>query len=528
MRRSFRVAVLMVFWCGSAFGGDLETFTLPAPSPGDGIYYGNIQAALPGVNWSTLDRLYVPAGHWAALLLGNLPSRDPSRPLVITNSGGQVKVGGLGATSHAITLQGGSNWRLTGRWDPLDQTGDEAFPGHAGGYANSSGTYGFFIDDAFETTGDSGLVVGSFATDFEVDFVEITRVGFAGALFKTDIQGEAHMSNVRFHDNYVHDTGSEGLYFGSTQSAPQHKFPGLKIYNNRILRAGTELIQVGQVGRGSEIHHNVFLFGALDWKNPFQNFQDNGGQFGVREGDVAIHHNLLIGGASSFFQFFPQLRSGDTHFPGDKVTFSENYFSHSRNFGIYLHQNDLMNTELVMSDNWFREINFHYTELDPGANDSNTVILTFNPDLPMVFTDNTWSGPQGLLPDNPSPNISETGSLNGSFSPVTFMDSGFPSDFDYHRLEIWTDVDINGMAVHYEVGDYVVDNGQPGGGTLYRCVQANTDRPPSANPSFWTAQQPFPDDLRLHPTSPFQGFGLLDAADGIFFDGFESGSTSAW
>ena len=524
----FLLAVLLVLPWRTASAGGLETLTLPAPAPGGGLYFGDLQAAFPGVDWGTLDRLYLPAGHWGAVLLGNLPQRSADRPLVITNLGGQLKVGGLGAGSHPILILGGSNWKLTGRFDAADQTGDAGFPGHAGGYADSSGTYGIFIDDAFESTGDSGLAIGGGATNFEVEFVEIMRVGFAGALVKTDDQGDAHMVNVRFHDNYVHDTGSEGLYFGSTQSPPQHKFPQLQMYNNRILRTGTEAIQLGQVGRGSRIHNNVFLHGALDWKNPFGPFQDNGGQFGVREGDVEIHHNIFIGGASTFFQFFPQPRDGDTHLPGDQIAFRDNYFSHSRSFGSYIHaQSDLI-TEFVFRDNWFREINFHYDELDPGAGDANAVFRTFNNDSPMEFADNTWSGPQVFLSGSAA-GATETGSVNlPSIDPVIFMDSGFPADFDYHLLEYWTDLDIDGVPVQYEVGDYVLDSGIPGGGTLYRCLIAHTGLAPASNPSHWQALPPPPDDVRLHPSSPFQGFGLLDVEPAIFTDGFETGSTDAW
>ena len=519
--------VTLVLSALPARAGELETLTLPEPSPGGGLYFGDVQASFPETDWSTLDRLYLPAGHWAALLLGNLPTRSPDRPLVITNLGGQAKFGGLGHGSHAILLLGGSNWVLTGQWDADAQTGDNQYPGHAGGYAHSAGTYGIFVDDIFESTGDSGIAVGGGATDFEIAFVEITRVGFAGALIKTDNQGDAHMSNVKFHDNYVHDTGSEGLYFGSTQSAPQHKFPALQVYNNRILRAGTELVQLGQVGRGSEIHHNIFAFGALSWKDPFGPFQDNGGQLGVREGDVSFHHNVLIGGASTFFQFFPQPRDGDTHEPGDTITLSNNYFSHSRSFGSYIHaQSDLI-TEFVFSDNWFRAVNFHYTELDPGANDFNTIFRTFNTDSPMTFTDNTWQGSQSFLQASGS-NVVETGSINADIPPIRFMDSGFPADFDYHRVETWTDLDTNGVPVTYQPGDYVLDNEVPGGGTLYLCLQANAQMAPAENSALWQAMPAPADDFRLHPLSPIQGVGLMDTAEAVFADGFETGTVTAW
>src|SRR5690606_13611895 len=74
------------------FGAPRTTFVLPA-TEGSGIYYPDVQASFPEVDWSTLDRLYVPAGQYTAMNLGNLPVRTPERPLVITNMGGQVRIG---------------------------------------------------------------------------------------------------------------------------------------------------------------------------------------------------------------------------------------------------------------------------------------------------------------------------------------------------------------------------------------------------------------------------------------------------
>src|SRR6185369_16789709 len=191
-----------------------------------------------------LDRLYIPAGAYRTVLLGGLPERSAARPLVITNLGGQVEVGGE-ASNYVFSISGGTNWVLTGRYDPAAHTGDSAFRGHAGGaYAHSQGTYGFLIDDAFSKEGLSGLAIGGRASDFELEFLEIARAEFAGLVAKTDDDGAATMRNVSLHDLYVHDTGSEGLYLGSTQKQPQHAFEGLRIFDNRFLRTGTEALQV--------------------------------------------------------------------------------------------------------------------------------------------------------------------------------------------------------------------------------------------------------------------------------------------
>jgi hypothetical protein len=79
-----------------------------------------------------------------------------------------VRVGGLGHY-YLLKLAGGSNWVLTGRYDPVSLTGDAAYPGHRGGaFANSQGRYGIGIDDEFALSGNSGLAIGGGATAFEL------------------------------------------------------------------------------------------------------------------------------------------------------------------------------------------------------------------------------------------------------------------------------------------------------------------------------------------------------------------------
>ena len=88
---------------GSSSGGWGEprnTFTLPEPATGAGkpaLYHPELTKEFTDVDWSTLDRLYIRAGEYRTILLGGLPVRSPDRPLVITNLGGQVKVGGEAA-----------------------------------------------------------------------------------------------------------------------------------------------------------------------------------------------------------------------------------------------------------------------------------------------------------------------------------------------------------------------------------------------------------------------------------------------
>ncbi|MBR56441.1 MAG: hypothetical protein CMH54_00115, partial [Myxococcales bacterium] len=358
--------------CEAVFDIPESTFVLPVNIPGPAIYYPDVQAAFPEVDWSTLDRLYIPAGHYRYVSIQNLPHRTADDPLIITNRGGQVRVGAL-EFYYLFGLGGGSNWILTGRWDPVGQTGHHAFPGHDGNnYAHTAGTYGLLVDDEYVGNGPgntaiSGLRVGGGATEFEIEFVEITRVGFAGLVLKTDDVGDAIMENVKIHDLYVHDTASEGFYLGSTQTQPQHQIMGIEIYNNRILRTGTEVIQVGQVGGDSSIHHNVFMLGALDWKDPFQPWQDNATQLLPREGSVSVHHNIVIGGAELMVNLHPIEAAGDVYQEGDLIHYHDNYFSNGRNaVGVYIGSFANGSTTYRFENNIFREMVFSYDEISPG------------------------------------------------------------------------------------------------------------------------------------------------------------------
>ncbi|MEL7059564.1 MAG: right-handed parallel beta-helix repeat-containing protein [Acidobacteriota bacterium] len=501
----------------------LETFTLPTPAAGAGLYLPDVQASYPDVDWQTLDRLYLPAAHYKFLRLGGLPQRSPQRPLVITNLGGQVRVGGLGHYYNFV-ISGGSNWRLTGRDDAEAATGDAAFPGHDGGYANSRGSYGILIDDAFESEGESGLGIGGGATAFTVEFVEVRHVGFAGFLIKTDDEGNAHMDDVVLRDNYIHDVGSEGIYLGSTQSQPQHAFRRLHVVNNRVLRTGTEALQVGQLADGSVIENNVFLMGATDWKHPFQPFQDNAAQQSNRSGDVALRRNLVIGGASKFFIFFGFDVAGDAHSAADTYAIERNYFSHSRSFGVYVHAAADGVTTFRFADNVFREIDFTYDELDAGATNYDTVLRVANVANPIEVIDNRWHGPSRLVQAFGS-NVVESGNVEEQTPAVRFVDSGFPDDFDVRRFETWTDVDIDGDPVAYEIGDWVRH-----GVDFYRALAAHTNRLPPDHPGTWEPMPPPTDDVRLAMSSPHQGLGLLDnpANAALFAEGFESGDLQGW
>ena len=432
------------------------TLTIPAPPAGQGLYLIDIQASYPDVDWNTLDRIYLEGGEYKFLRIGNLPMRSPERPLIITNTNGQVRVGGQDHY-YLLVLSGGSNWILTGKHDPISLTGDAAFPGHRGNnYAETRGTYGILVDDDFRSfgTGNSGIAVGSQVpvgivnpptTDFEISFIEIREVGFAGMSIKTD-DDTVPMNNVYIHDNYIHDIGSEGLYIGSTQPAPQHPFNGLHIENNRVLRTGTEALQIGQLGDGCKVNNNVFALAAIDWKNAFQAFQDSCSQIGIRYGRSSIHNNIFIGSANSKISFFGQER-GDPHLPRDGMTIRDNYYSSFRFLGAFMGGDADGVSAYHLRRNVFRQFDFQRDEVYAGAVHPGHLIRVHAAQTNEIrLVDNVFDEPSlelvnglGGELNGTVGNVTATGNVRAAVSPVIFHDfMGLPADVDYLLIERWT------------------------------------------------------------------------------------------
>lgn len=489
------------------FGEPESTFVLPVGG-GDppSLSYADVQASFPEVDWSSLDRLYLPAGEYQRIHLGNLPERDSSRPLVITNSGGQVRAGGFDA-GQPMVVGGGRNWVLTGRYDPVSRTGHEDFVGHAeGDFVGSRGRYGIFLDDAFSRDGASGLAIGDFASDFEVEMLEIARAEFAGMLVKTDDQGDALMRRVRLHDLYVHDVGSEGLYLGSTQAQPQHAFEELEIYDNRFIRTGTEALQVGQLGSDCEIHHNVLGPGAIRWRSAFAAYQDGNVQYGQRYGSSSFHHNIVIGTGDLFVEVFPQFVSGDAHGASDEVVFEDNYFGDSSQSGVYTHA-DENSVTVRFENNVFRGFSFNYDEVYPdraepaaifavGSNTQNPHILRNNRhDSPYLFIQWTFDS------------VTDENNVQGSVPRATFRDFMLPAvEENFRQVEWWTDVVTrhpSTPARTYAAGDFVMH-----GGRLYRALRSSTAAVPDESPADWEDLGLPHDDARLAPGSAHEGIGV--------------------
>ena len=494
------------------FGPPGTTFTLPA-TDGTSIYYDDVKAAFPDVDFTTLSRLYIPAGHYKSVSLGNLPDRDAASPLVITNKGGQVAVGPNDPDGNFIwAMNGGSNWILTGRYDPDSGTGDEAFQGHrCGAYAGSRGHYGFLSDDAFAHRQylHMGIAVGG-VTDVELEYLEITRSGFAGIRMLNPGDTPLPMANVRIHDNYVHDTDGEGFYIGWTGAPPSNPLPGLQVYQNRIVRTGNEALQIQNLGDGTEVHNNVVAFASLHWRdNGLGNYQDNNSQIQTRSGNIAIHDNVFIGGSGSILSFFSSPEAGDA---GRHVTFTDNFFADTKWLGGYLNGMAGSDSDFHFEHNAFRGLDFTYDLLDPSATDPG-VIFGVNQGLgsPITFTNNSWEGSRKIVSgiaggDGTSGSITASGNVNGPVEDIAFVASGYPDGASVQKLEAWAPkatLSPGQPDIVYQPGDLVMFDAQ-----MYRCSAESSNQKPPEHPEAWEALPLPTDDLRVVESSPWAAYGV--------------------
>ena len=203
------------------------------------------------------------------------------KPIIILNCGGPVVIDVPGH-SFALKTEKSEYFRITS-------------------VATKDSPYGIHLSGAKGM----GLALDYLSTNFEIDHIEVSDIGFAGIMAKTDpscddasIRGNFTMHDVAFHDNYVHDTGGEGFYIGNSfynngmkrQCGVRypHDIEGVKVFDNIVKNSGWESIQVGSAPKGAEVYNNyIENYGTKDIEN-----QRGGIQIG--EGTGGLCYNNVI------------------------------------------------------------------------------------------------------------------------------------------------------------------------------------------------------------------------------------------
>ncbi|MEN0052841.1 MAG: right-handed parallel beta-helix repeat-containing protein [Mucilaginibacter sp.] len=257
--------------------------------------------------------IYIPAGTRGAILFKNLKGIS-GKPITIINKGGKVTFSTSITAGYCFKTQNCQYFRVLGN-------------GAAGI------TYGFNING-----GNIGMTMDDRSSDFEISNVEVRNSGFAGIMAKTDPtcdvatqRGHFTMKNLTIHNNYVHQTGGEGLYIGnsfytdgvslSCGKVLPHDVTNLKVYRNITDSTGCEGIQIGAAITGCEVYNNTVKTPGI---KPFATGQNNGIQIG--EGTGGKCYNNLIKNAPGDGIIVLGL--------GDNLIYN-NFILNSKSYGIF-------------------------------------------------------------------------------------------------------------------------------------------------------------------------------------------------
>ncbi|AKT41564.1 right-handed parallel beta-helix repeat-containing protein [Chondromyces crocatus] len=220
----------------------------------------------PGTTAVNGTALGIQPGHVVCVMAGDyefIRFREirgtAASPVIIKNCGGIVQVRNTDR-AYAIDFQGSSrHFHLTG-------TGDAFAP------------YGFRVSAPVRNPYPGvGLWFLDKSTDYEVDHIEVYETGFAGVMSKTDPlcdgsadQGTFVQKNVHLHHLWVHDTGGEGLYIGSTQSnghtitcngqqqtRQPHYLEGIEVDHLLVEDTEWDGMQIGMAREGCSVHDNI-------------------------------------------------------------------------------------------------------------------------------------------------------------------------------------------------------------------------------------------------------------------------------
>jgi hypothetical protein len=208
---------------------------------------GNTMRVFPGAV------VCIQAGTRRYLRLSNF-NGTRERPIIFKNCGGQAVIQNHDF-HYGIRIDRSRHFRVTG-------TGDSRF------------RHGIKI----ARTGNNAncLQIGDLSSDFEVEFIEAERCGFAGIMAKTDPRcdgssnrGNFVMRNVSIHDNLLHNLEGEAIYVGNSFYSGRnttcngrqvtllpHDIIGLRVYNNIVRNTGWDGIQVGCASQDTEIYNN--------------------------------------------------------------------------------------------------------------------------------------------------------------------------------------------------------------------------------------------------------------------------------
>lgn len=246
------------------------------------------------IDYNPGDVICIPKGQYAGIAFVGIQGTE-NEYITITNCGGQVLFSE--PTKSAISFRFSNHIRLTGT-----------------GSAESK--YGIKVQAA-PGAGAAGINIGSFSSDFEIDFIEIQHTGFAGIVGETDPKCDEPdtwrrngyvLQNLNIHHNYIHYTGGEGIYLGYTggykvssnvscdgEFVFGHWLENIKVHHNRLENIGWDG-QLSLTRKFGSVHDNLIKSYGLQ-NEVFQNFA-----MSIGGGTYDIYNNTIINSDEGYGQ----------------------------------------------------------------------------------------------------------------------------------------------------------------------------------------------------------------------------------
>lgn len=457
-------------------------------------------------------KILIKGGVYEWLVINNISSGTLKEPIVVTNYGGQVE-------TKEFIVAGLSYFKLTGKYDSKNKTGDPKYPGHAAVYAYSQGKYGIFINNQWTSTERHLLSVNGTldeknkehpSTNYEIEFVESGNGGYSN-VFKWDNK-KSVVENVRIHDCYFHDTAGEGIYLGNTDwSKPQQVFRNLNFYNNRLLRCGLDGLQLNRIGENSKVFNNV-IDGGMNWKAPFMQWQDFGASLSFVNGNSFFKNNVIINGSGAFFQshFRPESWYLTSSKINGTITIENNLCLTTKSgVGVYLgpDKETLKGVNVVITKNDFNKWKYRYNEVYPRLNNQGAVIYSFYGGKVSV-ANNRWDARERkykIYQSDHKEGSTQDNNTTGVVNEVEF-ENYFGNGHKNVFLEMWAAMitvdEKNNTPIIYLPGQFVSCKSK-----IYRCIKKNENIMPGGHKDwkiYWQLQlfeggkysYP-PDDVRI-------------------------------
>jgi hypothetical protein len=371
------------------------------------------------------DTICLIAGDYYQLFVFDVHGSD-EYPIVIRNCGGRVMI--QNNVNYGIAFHNCSHIRLLGVGSPDHE-------------------YGIAITG----TGGNGISVDKKSSNIEIAFVEVGNTGMSGMMFKSDptctdfsvVRDSFALQEVNIYSNYIHNTGNEGIYIGSSyyNGFPMncdgfdtivlpHEVIGVNIFNNIFEQTGRNSIQVSSAPERCFIHNNYISRDSE--KAIFQHM--NGIQVGGGS-CCDVFNNMIFDGKGSGIHYFGKgparlfnnliVNSGRTHYP--ELPYNEHpvhgifikYIYSDNQYPIHVLHNTIVNPKT-------NGVVFNNEETDNSRIQNNIVInpggFDFVPDkafinpipeeIPLIVSHNFF--------DNDSSNVKFNSACSHDYSPSPF------------------------------------------------------------------------------------------------------------